>query len=400
MKRILLTSFLLIYTIAVFAVANTFTGTTNSNWGTSTNWSQGAVPTASDGFTTTFDNTSPNCTINVTAVCQILTLNGGTGYTNTLAFGTNTCSVSGNITLGAANLFTWTSGNGLVAHASATLTSNGCTPTIPLTFDASATYTMGDNWTVTNGLNISTGNPVINSNTINISGNFSPSTAVSGTTLFNYNGTGSWNNSGTVSNNFTVNTSGTLTISGNITYRTGTFTYTAGTVTTVGSTLSLNNTVTTNTNGITFNNITISTSNTVTLNSLLSLTGTLLLSNANPVFGGTAGFSTATLQETVGGASSITLVTGKTYTVTSTLLLNGTSTNHLLVKSSTTTDVNLNFSGSTQECLYVDGTHVNSSGGNAINVYNGTLSSTTNWNTYSTLKYPNTVSTVVSASVN
>jgi hypothetical protein len=57
----------------------TWRGTTNANWGTATNWLEGAVPLVVDDIV--FDATSPACTVNVVGVG--LTINF-TSYTNTI----------------------------------------------------------------------------------------------------------------------------------------------------------------------------------------------------------------------------------------------------------------------------------------------------------------------------
>jgi hypothetical protein len=104
---------------------NTFTGATNNNWGTSTNWSEGTVPTASDGHVTTFDAASPKCIIDGgNKVCNAL---DSTDYADADGFvwdGTaRTITVSGNITFGAGMN---DDGNiTLATNVNLTLTSNG-----------------------------------------------------------------------------------------------------------------------------------------------------------------------------------------------------------------------------------------------------------------------------------
>jgi hypothetical protein len=97
----------------------TWRGTTDSNWGTSTNWLEGAVPTVADDVV--FDASSPACTVNASnRVC--LTINF-TNYTNTITM-TFSINVSGNITLGAGM---GVGGTGFLAfnNVSATYTPNG-----------------------------------------------------------------------------------------------------------------------------------------------------------------------------------------------------------------------------------------------------------------------------------
>lgn len=411
MKRFLFIAFLFL-TIQSFGAARFWVNGGTGNWNSTTNWSAtsgGAsgvsFPTVSDDVT--FDvNGNSSCTINIASACLSLTITSG--YTSNLGFGAFALSVSGNIAINTGVTETWTSGNGLVAHAAGTLTSNTATWTAPLTFDGSVTYTLADNWHVSGNVNITTGTPVINSNTLFITGGiFNVTNNCSGTTLITFGTTGNmtWTgNNALLSNSVTVNTSGTLTLgSGStISYQTGTLTYTAGTIVNTGNTVRISNSVTLNTAGMTFNNFSVSTSNTCTINSLLSIAGTYSIGAFSPTFAGTSGWTCGTLNGTAGGLRILTLAPSVTYTVTSALLLNGTSTNHQLITSSTSTNALLNYTGSSQEVLYTDFTHIDASGGSAINkVYNGVLTSTVNIVNNTTMSVPaGAVSTVVSASVN
>lgn len=254
---------------------NRFTGATNSNWGTATNWSLGTVPTASDGHDTTFDATSPNCTVNASArVCNRLTF---AGYTNTITM-TNQITVSGNLTFGAGMNVAGT--GQIVMGATATITTNGYTWANRFTFaGTSAIYTLADNFNLS-GEMISSGSlPTINGNNIYLSGNLSPATNMgSGTTNIILNGTCTWNGAFNIQNNLTINTAGTITLGANTRFITKTFTYTAGTVITTGNTMTCNgtNAGTWNCAGITWNNFTIGSSNsTITLAANMYISGTL-----------------------------------------------------------------------------------------------------------------------------
>ena len=98
---------------------NYWRGTTNSNWGTATNWSLGAVPTSNDGNVAVFDGSSPNCTLNINALCNNVDF---TLYTNTITL-TNNLNVSGNCTLGSSMIITYSAGL-LVLNGTGTLTPN------------------------------------------------------------------------------------------------------------------------------------------------------------------------------------------------------------------------------------------------------------------------------------
>ncbi|MFZ2072205.1 MAG: hypothetical protein WAV10_00785 [Minisyncoccia bacterium] len=216
------------------AAVNTFTGATNSNWGTATNWSQGTVPTASDGHVTTFDATSPNCTVD--ASNKVANALDFSSYTNTITM-TFSITITGNITLGASMNV---SGSGiLLENATAvapTLTSNGFLWPNGLTFNGNTitAYTLADDWNI-GGAFVCTGYAVLNGFNLYIGGNLTfqgTGSYMLGTTNLIMNGTGTYThaNTGQLRNNLTFNTAGTITISGVIRYNTGTMTYTAGTI--------------------------------------------------------------------------------------------------------------------------------------------------------------------------
>lgn len=103
----------------------TWRGTTNSNWGTSTNWLEGAIPTAADDVV--FDATSPACTVNVSGVCLSIDF---TNYTNTITM-TNGITVGNLISsvvfirLGASMSISGSGGLSVRKTSTFTLTCNG-----------------------------------------------------------------------------------------------------------------------------------------------------------------------------------------------------------------------------------------------------------------------------------
>src|SRR3990167_9921359 len=141
----------------------TFRGTTDSNWGTASNWLEGAVPLATDDIV--FDVSSPNCTVNASNRVG-LSINWS-AYTNTITFSFNV-TITNNITLGASMTFAGT--GQLVSSSTATLTSNGKFLNIDLVIGGTVTKTLADNWDVTN-LITNSGLVTLNGNTINVSGN-------------------------------------------------------------------------------------------------------------------------------------------------------------------------------------------------------------------------------------
>lgn len=254
-----------------YAAINTFTGSVNSNYNNSGNWSLAAVPLAGDGNVTTFSNLSPNCTVNAISAANAVDFTGGTGYTNTITM-TVALTVSGAITLNGAMNFAGTAS--LTAFATATLTSNGKTvPTLGFG-GTSQTYTLADNWSVSGLLTFGASTALtINGNSITTAGgitSFAPGSA--GTTNLVVTGGTITASAGVIKNNLELKGNVTFAAVVNL-YNTGTLLYTSGTIVTTGSTLSITGSATLNTAGITWNNITMG-ATVVTNNSILTVNGT------------------------------------------------------------------------------------------------------------------------------
>lgn len=241
-------------------------GTVNSNWGTAGNWladgSGSGVPTASTDAV--FDNLSPNCTVNVVAVCRNLNFNSGTGYTATIdmvnQITVGTAAAGGQaITLSPGMGITGTSPLRTIAANTTTLRSNG--RVWPNTLFANAQTVSGitsivalaDNWTVGGlVLGASTQNlTVTGAFTISVNGNlvFNSSNRLSGVagalSTIRMIGTGSMSvttTSPAIGINLTIDAGvNTVTINNGIVFggTTGgtsgfTFSYLSGTVTCVG----------------------------------------------------------------------------------------------------------------------------------------------------------------------
>jgi hypothetical protein len=287
-------------------------GTTNSNWGTASNWladgSGSGVPTALTDAV--FDNLSPACTVNVAGVCRNLNFNSGTGYTNTITM-TNGITV-GSTTAATAASVTLSSGMGIAGagaistrtNTTVTLTSNG--RTWPNNFGigtvfvgVSSSVTFVGNWTIDGTLTIGTGGSVqytfVGAINITCNGNLAfniaaaasnaiRATAGSITTII-IAGNSTWSSIApmNVGVNININAPGkTVNIGDNCCYGgLGTaagsnFTYTAGTVITSGTfhflyasgaatyTVNVNGSsstsaTTTNTSGINFSNLSLRT---------------------------------------------------------------------------------------------------------------------------------------------
>ena len=321
--------------------ANIFTGTTNSNWGTATNWSLGAVPTATDTNTATFNATSPNCTVNVAAVCNNIDF---TGYTNTITM-TNGITVSGNVTFDSTMSSRVTGSGSLTINATSAIVTNGATWKNALTFSGtSTTKTITGTLTVT-GLFSILNTLTINGGALILNGGLSSVNAGSGTTTITLGG-GTWSSTGILGCPLTF--AGNSTISGTVNFS-GTLTYTSGTITTTGSTIGISGTSTLNVGSIIWNNITLS--GTITLLSGLTCTGTL---NAN---GGTIN---GLYNITVGGSLTVTNTTSGTASI----ILNGTGTwsgtgtiqNNLTINTAGTITVSGTVNYNTGTLIYTAGT--------------------------------------------
>jgi hypothetical protein len=282
MKRFFLIFFFVTINLIAFAVDNLFDGSTDSNWGTAANWSQDAVPTATDGFITRFDATSPNCTINTNN--RVADNIDFTGYTNTIAWNFR-LTVSGDITLDAGMTITGTGGLWIATVGNI----NFAGKTFPNDFVVSAstaTITLLSDLNITGGMSagVTTATTAINgAYNIYVGGNLTisiTSGTVTGNASFIMNGTGTVSTpnatTGSFRNNLTFNTADTIIIGTLLQYKNGTITNTAGTITTTGSTLSIMGNVTLNLSNLTLNNLSISTASAVlTLSSGFKLSGQL-----------------------------------------------------------------------------------------------------------------------------
>lgn len=362
------------------------------------------APTNAD--TCYLDDYSGNVTINGASACLTLDMNGNGAYGGTLAFGTQTLTVSGVATLRGA--MTNTSGT-LVVVGGVTLaaTPTGTFPLLTLTPTADNTLMTGATFTWGGALKFNAAKIIklsgswINTGLVTFSAatnlNYNASSAETlttngGLTMTSASGTtptatiiiggteGIWSSSGGLSNNLTFNCT-TATVSGAVNYKTGTITYTAGTITTTSSTLGINGDCTLNTNGMTWDNITIVATSIITLSSNLTC-GILRSNNINTTFAGAYNISCGTLNLTLTtGARTFTLVAGQTLTITTNLYLNSQAGLTWTIQSSTTSFTYFNYTGTTSNCkvFATTFTYVDASGGNPIdNWYGGTLTNCVN----------------------
>jgi hypothetical protein len=291
-------------------------GTTNSNWGTASNWAvdgsgNSGVPTAATDAI--FDDLSPNCTVNITtAVCRNLNFNSGTGYTNTITM-TNQISVGSgtvanhSVTLAAGMGIAGTGAINTRANGTTSLRSNG--RVWPNAFGINNSGAFGtsnvallDNWTISGNLFIGPGGAsvVIFSGAFTINAGANVTLQITGTngriaatagsiSTIRMTGTGTYSSTGITNGgglglNLTIDAPGqTVTLANGSGYGGpgtvvgSTFLYVAGTVVSVGTfylyggiqtvpayTLNLNGSsstsaTTTSSTGVNFNNLEIRT---------------------------------------------------------------------------------------------------------------------------------------------
>lgn len=402
-------------------------GGVNLLWSTIGNWSLtegGAggqtVPTAAEDVF--FDAGSPDCTVNSSArVGKTLT---ASAYTHTLTMDQH-LRISGNINIGANTLFAGTTTNYLGMIADGTFTTNGVTISHDIYFGiaASIAVTLAGDLTTSGALIFagSTGTTfsgdfhitaasctiggsqtitIVHDVTINGLTTSSDANVITG--LFNWN-TGGLTTTGNLTGTATiVLTGGTWTgavgslanplvfagdsaISGTVFCLSPTITWSSGTITAGTSILSHGAAACTwNTNGMSFANVALTVAATHTINSLLTVTGTLTLPNAATTFAGTAGFTVGTLANTTiaTSARTVTLVSAKTYTVTTAMNLAGATTTlklNLVVSTPGTKAILTVQLGATQGVAFVFPTDIDSSLGQSIYTFMGTIVTSYNW---------------------
>lgn len=217
--------------------------------------------------------------------------------------------------------------------------------------------------------------------TLTINGNLDCSTATSNsltstTTKIVMGGTGfikGPTTTGQIKIDLEINTSGTITIFGTVNFSTQIFKYTAGTIGTSGTAI------------LKF----LTTAVTCTLNANFVFAGSITTAIAT-VFNGTNGFTISGFTCITAGVSN-TFAAGKTYTVNSNLLLTGTAASNVVFVSGTPTS-SYNFvlsQGAIQDVGFVNSTDADSSAGQTIWDYKGTLLRTVNWSLLPS--YPRTV---------
>ena len=376
------------------------------NYNSTTNWSDtsgGAggfsVPSASDDVYLDAASGANTLTINVSSVAKSITC---TGFIGTLA-GSSTFVISGNVTLASSMSITY---SGIMTiNANSTFTSNTKIITWHLRFQSN-TVTLADDLYFNGNqltLSVASSTATINGNNIYVQGGIitcaSNASVVAGTSVVRIVGTVSLN--ATVSNTYSIpivfdSGANTVTIncSGSNILRlgnNGSITYTSGFVNTSNANNVFLTTSTSNytfdTNGMTWKNITLeSGTKTVTLNSLLRLSGDLVYNSGTIItFAGSAGWETSNFYILTSNNISHTLVSGLEYKVNTYFesIATTSSLKDSLISSIPGSKAIFTLAyGATQNVGFTNAVDIDSSRGQTIWSYNGTITTTNNWQAF------------------
>jgi hypothetical protein len=307
----------------------------SSNWGTSTNWVENAVPTSADDVVISAI-TITGITINVAATC--LSINFTNFGSRTLIFNQNLTLSSGGMTLISAMTITSSGGYGLVSNTNHTITSNGKIFGENVFSSASHTITLTDNFYCKSLYCRQSGtNLTLSGNTVYVSGNlgqmstseggFSQASTNSiyilGTSDIVMNGTGVINfspaagNTAGISNNLTINSTGAVTMTQMRMSANKTFRYVAASNPAIGGQLTLASAMSIDTNVASIGSIqSVAGAGVLTLLSNLICTGSVTLPNGPTSVGGT-GYNWY-----IGGSFSVQ----QSMTIIPNVIFNGTGT--------------------------------------------------------------------------
>ncbi len=318
------------------------------------------------------------------------TLDVGNVYLNSLTISSGATTITLNSGINITGTYSQDTGSAITNNGYQTLFKNVSNVVVgSFTLIGSGTHTMYQdfycvNFTVGTGGNT----PTLNGYTVYITGNYlitNTLNGITGTSTVCFNGTtGNFTiSTANVYNglNIIFNTSGAVTLGSNIYHQTGSLTRVSGTLTASTNTLFVKSSCTIDTAGFSWYNISCTTATqTLTLNSDLTITNNLTLS-VSTTFTGTGNFSTYALLPNVAGIT-ITFKSGNTYTVTNNFTTsNSTELSKVSFVSSTPSSsafLKLNV-GAIQDVMFNNATDIDSSGGQTIYTYKGTLLRTVNW---------------------
>ncbi len=279
---------LLVLLVTATALNAQRTASVSGNWNSTTTWGGSSVPTASDAVTI---NNGVTVTINTTASCASIAINGGNTANGITFSGTNSLTVSGAITIssgtGANDHRIIAVGAGSLSCASITMNSTGNDDRYNRLSVSTGTVTVSGNITMNDG-DVDRNNVVFTgSGTLNVGGSFTGGGVTVSTSKIVYNGSGNQTVRNLSYNNLEVTTSGVKTLAGSVS---GTFTI--GGTATVGGSLSYgtngilkyNGTEAQTTTNVEFpssmsGDVVIDNAAGVTLNGTKTLSGSLTLTN-------------------------------------------------------------------------------------------------------------------------
>lgn len=313
-----------------------------------------------------------------------LLFNGGTAITFAGAYNIYAAEFSDTMSISAITMSGDITVSGDAAFSSATSTTfSGGQDFQAATCTVSGAQTMNitniGTMTIT-GLTTSSTVNVFTGGTWN-TGGLTTSAEATGTTVFNITG-------GTVT--LTDDLSCSMTFAGNVTWAsatnlyaksgTPTLTYSSGTITVGTSVLSIASSCTI-AGSMPLYSLTFTAAATLTINGLLTGTGTLTLPNAAVTFAGTHGWTFDTVSNTaITAARTYTFADGKTYTVTGAFDVCGTSTYDLSLFAGSVATALINLqAGATQNIGFVNPKWIDSSGGQPIYTYKGTVDTCSYW---------------------
>lgn len=398
--------------------ANIFTGSVDSNYGTTGNWSLGVVPVSTDGNTATFNAVSPACTVNGARSCFALDMSA---YANTITGAGSNWTIAGTgtaaVTFGTGMTVAGTLP--LVISRHTNLTTNGFVWANAVTLTGAITVTLADDWTVQGLFTIgsATGTITFNGNNIYLEGSFNCGTALAricqGTTAFHLTGSvdATWTSTATFRNDLTINkgASTTLTLGSTLQLQSGTITWLSGIVdaTTnsnivyIGNSSSVGGNPTFDTSGMTWNTVSVG-------NTLVSY-GFILLSNFQCVtfyvncfqlvIIGAFDFECDNLEVmyVVSNGTGFRLAAGQTYTVNTSFRSWGSIVLPTKILSATPGSkayIIYNGTNANQEITNCRFTDIDASGGNKLWTLHGTISNSDNVGVSNSSIVPVTVSSV------
>lgn len=226
----------------------TFLGTTVSNWGSTSSWSTGTIPTLGD--LVIFTSSSATCSLNVTGTCSQIDF---TNYNKQFRFNANGLGVYGTISFGPNMGYSFSAASyfpayNLAQRGTGAIITNGATVGVPFILygdGVNTTHTITGQLNMSENFSVSAGaggiTQTINGTTISCSkslqfnnqGGNSSANGTTGSVSYIMIGTGTLaysggSNGGLTTPNLIINSTGTITLSGNVYVRNLTINWISG----------------------------------------------------------------------------------------------------------------------------------------------------------------------------